>query len=88
MTFNTSLAASRRTSDGPGEAAAFRGYQARIHALAPTFAPRLIEAYMRNEHGTLDALAPDAFAAEVKIAASCVAADPSLAELLAQSYGL
>ena len=54
----------------------------------PTHAPRLIEAWMRVEHGTLDALTRDRFDEEVRIGAECVARDPESSERLAWSYGL
>ncbi len=50
---------------------------------------RLVEGWMRSERGTLDALSPSTFRAEVLAAADCVAAAPTdLSERLAQSYGL
>lgn len=51
--------------------------------------PRHVEAYMRLEHGTLDALSPSRFALEVTLACSCIQmGGESAAEALAQSYGL
>jgi hypothetical protein len=51
--------------------------------------PRHVEAFMRLEYGTLDALSPDKFTREVKMAAECVkAAGPQESEGLASSYGL
>jgi len=51
--------------------------------------PRHAEAWMRLEHGTLDALSPDQFQREVEIALACIAAGPLAdSESLAQSYGL
>lgn len=50
--------------------------------------PRHIEAWMREEHGTLDNLSPTAFAQEVASAAELVDADPDLSEQLAQMHGL
>ena len=51
--------------------------------------PRHIEAYMRLEHGTLDALSKERFRGEVALCAECVIADGILnAESLAKSYGL
>lgn len=51
--------------------------------------PRHIEAWMRSERGTLDALSPVAFRDEVLIAAECVTQSPTtLSETLARSYGL
>lgn len=54
----------------------------------PTVEPRLIEAFMRLQYGTLDHLDRATFDAEVALAAACVDADPSGAEELARSYGL
>jgi hypothetical protein len=64
-------------------------YRARIAEIAPTYDARHIEAFMRSEHGTLDRLSPDAFAAEVAMAVSCIETDGGLdlAERLARSYG-
>ena len=51
--------------------------------------PRHIEAFMRLEHGTLDALSPAKFRAEVAICAECVDEGGTLgAEDLAKSFGL
>lgn len=64
-------------------------YRDRIKQLAPTYDPRHIEAFMRSEHGTLDHLSPDAFAAEVCIAAMCIEdGGREFGERLAKSYGL
>lgn len=64
-------------------------YQAQIKKLAPSHDPRHIEAFMRSEHGTLDALSPSRFRAEVKIAAMCVdEGGKDMAERIAKSYGL
>ena len=50
---------------------------------------RHVEAFLRLEHGTLDALSPAAFAREVAAAAACVdEAGPALSEDLATSHGL
>ena len=49
--------------------------------------PVLIEAWMRLEHGTLDALSPSAFAEEARIAVACVDLNPGLARAVAASYG-
>lgn len=49
--------------------------------------PRHVEAWMRIEHGTLDALTRERFAAEVAIACDCIDADPKGSESLAVSYG-
>jgi len=51
--------------------------------------PRHIEAYMRLEHSTLDALTRDRFNEEVSIAVECINVDGvSNAESLALSFGL
>lgn len=50
--------------------------------------PRAVEAYMRDEHGTLDGLSRAEFILAALSAADCVAADPVLAQKLADSYGL
>ena len=50
--------------------------------------PRHIEAYMRLEHPTLDALSADAFTAEVQVALDCIAYGGTAdAESLARSFG-
>ncbi|MBA4387655.1 MAG: hypothetical protein C0404_06715 [Verrucomicrobia bacterium] len=51
--------------------------------------PRHIEAWMRVEHPTLDALTHELFVAEVGVALQCIAAaSVTDNESLAQSYGL
>ena len=51
--------------------------------------PRHVEAWMRLEHGCLDALSRQQFTDEVTIALQCVAAGPLAdSEALATSYGL
>ncbi len=51
--------------------------------------PAHIEAWMRVEHGTLDALSPARFRAEVLVAIDCVrAAAAADNDALAASYGL
>jgi hypothetical protein len=55
----------------------------------PDADPRLVEAWMRLEHPTLDALSPSAFDAEVGAALDCVdAAGAAESEKLAASLGL
>lgn len=63
-------------------------YHETIKRVAPTYDPRLIECWMRLEHGTLDHLSPDRFAAEVRIACECAdhAGENGNRELLS-SYG-
>ncbi len=51
--------------------------------------PRLVEAWMRLEHGCLDGLGRQQFDDEVEIALECIAAGPPAdSESLAQSMGL
>jgi hypothetical protein len=51
--------------------------------------PRHVEAWMRIEHATLDALSPAAFHAEALAAADCTTdAGPTTSEALAASLGL
>jgi hypothetical protein len=51
--------------------------------------PRLVEAWMRLEHGCLDGLSRAQFTTEVQIALECIAAGPLTdSEALANSYGL
>ena len=51
--------------------------------------PRHVEAWMRVEHSTLDALSPRQFDTEITIALDCIAAGPvSDSEQLAASMGL
>lgn len=47
-----------------------------------------VEAWMRLEHGTLDALGRQQFDAEVAAGVACHRADPVASESLAESYGL
>lgn len=51
--------------------------------------PRVVEAWMRLEHGTLDALSKAAFRREVATAIACAdASTPAENQSLATSYGL
>jgi hypothetical protein len=51
--------------------------------------PRLVEAWMRLEHGCLDGLSRARFTEDVTIAVACVAAGPrARSEALATSMGL
>jgi hypothetical protein len=51
--------------------------------------PRLVEAWMRLEHGCLDGLSKSQFTSEVKTALQCIEAGPLAdSESLAQSMGL
>lgn len=64
-------------------------YQRRIAGITDKYPPRLIEAWMRLERGTLDGLAPSQFRAEVEISVECIdAAGIPASETLAQSFGL
>lgn len=64
-------------------------YRTIIQQIAPAYDPRHVEAFMRSEHGTLDHLSPEIFAAEVTVAVMMIAAGGrDQAERLAQSYGL
>ncbi len=63
-------------------------YRKMIESLNLGVDARHIEAHMRVEHGTLDALSPDQFLQSAAVAACAVAAEPELAEALADSYGL
>lgn len=64
-------------------------YRTQIQQIAPTYDSRHVEAYMRSEHGTLDHLSPDAFAAEVVIAVLCIEeGGREMAERIARSFGL
>lgn len=63
-------------------------YAKQIQAIAPTYDPRHIEAFMRCENGTLDHLSPKAFAGEVTMAVLCIEeGGREQAERLAKSYG-
>ena len=63
-------------------------YTDRIQALAPVYDHRHVEAYMRCENGTLDALSPAKFSREVMIACQCIdEGGTQAAEGLAKSYG-
>lgn len=51
--------------------------------------PAWVEAWMRVEHGTLDALTPELFEVEVLVALECIAESPvEVSQQLAASYGL
>ena len=64
-------------------------YQDRIKSLAPEFDARHVEAFMRVEHGTLDALSPRQFDEEIWIACACIEeGGADMAESIAKSYGL
>ena len=64
-------------------------YADRIAELAPAADPAHVEAWMRLEYGTLDALSPARFAAEVSTALECIEhAGLDECDKLAHSYGL
>ena len=64
-------------------------YTDRIKAIAPSYDPRHIEAFMRSEYGTLDHLSPAKFLNEVHLAIECIDAEgKQFAEKLAKSYGM
>lgn len=49
---------------------------------------RHVEAYMRLAYGTLDAIGPELWRMEVRLAVELIRQDPAGAEDLARSYGL
>ncbi len=64
-------------------------HHAKMQALQPSHDPRLIEAYMRLAHSTLDGLSPYEFEQEARIAALCIDhGGRAQAERLAVSMGL
>lgn len=63
-------------------------YQQRIATLVPDVNPLHVEAWMRDQHGTLDGLSPQQFSHEVHDAAILARANPDLSESLANSIGL
>ena len=50
--------------------------------------PRHVEAWMRNEYGTLDGLSKSRFQDEVELSVDIIDADPKESEELARSFGL
>lgn len=56
--------------------------------LQPRHDPRLIEAVVRLQYGTLDHLDRTTLREEAAVAAEFIEIDPAAAEGLAQSYGL
>lgn len=67
---------------------AYSTYQERIKPLT-AHDPRHVEAWMRLEHSTLDALTAAQFQSEVCIANACITdAGAAESEALARSYGL
>lgn len=64
-------------------------YRDQIAKLLPSADPRHLEAWMRSEHGTLDALSEAEFSAAVRRAWACIdQAGAEMSEQLAKSYGL
>jgi len=65
-------------------------YAAQIKPLiADSIDPRHVEAWMRCEHGTLDALSRSAFETAVADSVALIAAGGhQMSEMLAKSYGL
>lgn len=64
-------------------------YAATIAGLVPDEDPAHVEAWMRLEHPTLDALSAETFAREVAVAVECIhAAGVDQCDALARSYGL
>jgi hypothetical protein len=63
-------------------------YQQRIAAIVPHVPPAAVEAWMRADHGTLDALTSGQFRLAALTAAQCVIEDPAMTERLRASYGL
>lgn len=64
-------------------------YAALIKPIVPNHDPRLIEAWMRLDHPTLDALSPEYFAEEARLAAKCVdRAGVAKSEELARAMGV
>lgn len=64
-------------------------YQDRIREIVPDADPRHIEAYMRLEKGTLDAMSQSEFRREALIAKDCIdEGGIEMAERLAKSYAL
>lgn len=63
-------------------------YATAILTILPSANPAHVEAWMRTEHSTLDALSPEQFKSKVLIADQCARAQPGLSAFLARSYGL
>lgn len=62
-------------------------YTSRIKAIAPTYNPWQIEAWLRLEFSTLDHLNQNRFMREVRMACLMVDEDPQGSISLAKSYG-
>jgi len=63
-------------------------YQKDILDLLPSANARHVEAFMRDQHPTLDALSPGQFMQEASVANLLSSIDPNGAEKLARSFGL
>jgi len=63
-------------------------YQQRIATIAPDFDPASIEAWMRADHSTLDALTDDQFREAALESAQCVIEHPDLTVELRRTFGL
>ena len=64
-------------------------YRERIAAIVPHVPAHVVEAWMRSEYGTLDALSSGLFRAAALRGASCArAADAGLNDALCRSYGV
>ena len=63
-------------------------YQQRIATIAPDFDPASIEAWMRSDCNTLDALTDDQFRAAALECAQCVREHPALTVELRKTFGL
>lgn len=75
-------------SENPKEVPQYSLYRDAILKLAPEYDPRHVEAYIRLEHGTLDALSREQFSREVRISCACIdTAGIKAAEDLALSFG-
>jgi len=63
-------------------------YRTRIATIAPDVPAHIVEAHMRADHGTLDALSSGQFRLAALTAAQCVIEDPATTDRLRASYGL
>lgn len=64
-------------------------YQQLIREIVPDANSRHVEAWMRSEHGTLDALDRKRFDREARLAAAYAeSAGPEMSERLAETFGL
>jgi hypothetical protein len=63
-------------------------YQQRIAVIVPHVPAAAVEAWMRADHGTLDALSSGQFRLAALTAAQCAIEDPATTDRLRASYGL